>query len=96
MEALRTAQKGDIIGPLSTARGWYVGVVGDPVFSALSPERLDQLREQYFLDWVEAKMDDPDYVKDFDNWYDFIPQEPLPQDVSPLLRDENVILPEDS
>jgi hypothetical protein len=61
---------------------------------ALTPDELDRLRERYFLDWVESKMDDPAYTQDFDNWRAYIPQEPLPQDVSPLLRDDNVILPD--
>jgi hypothetical protein len=32
-------------------------------------------------------------VTDYQNWIDDTPQDPLPQDVSPLLRDENFIRP---
>jgi hypothetical protein len=39
-------------------------------------------------------MDDTSYVEDFQNWEEYIPQEPIPQDVSPMLRDEYVTLPE--
>jgi parvulin-like peptidyl-prolyl isomerase len=96
LDALFNAQPGEIIGPIATERGWYVALVGAPVVDALTPKEIDALKEQYFLKWVESKMDDPDYVEDFANWSAYIPQEPLPQDVSPLLRDENVILPEDT
>jgi hypothetical protein len=40
-------------------------------------------------------MDDPEFVVDYDNWFDLIPQDPLPRDISPLLHDENFILPDD-
>ena len=93
-DVLFGAEQGQIIGPLATERGWYVALVGAPVFDPLTPTEIDALREQYFLDWVESRMDDPEFVEDFGNWADYIPQEPLPKDVSPLLRDENVILPE--
>jgi hypothetical protein len=59
----------------------------------LSPEQIDKLRQQHYLDWVEGQMDDPAVVTDYQNWIDDTPQDPLPQDVSPLLRDENFIRP---
>ena len=92
--ALKAADVGDIIGPYAVSQGWYVAVVGTEVFDTLSPDDIDALREQYFLDWIENKMDDPELVEDFNNWQSYIPQEPLPRDVSPLLVEENVILPE--
>ncbi len=92
--AIFSAQPGDIVGPIETSRGWYVAIIGTMVRGNLSVEELDSVRERYFLNWVESKMDDPEYVEDFRNWAAYIPQEPLPQDVSPLLRDENVIMPE--
>jgi hypothetical protein len=84
------ADSGDIVGPVETAQGWYVARVGNEVFEVLSPKEVEELRKRYFLDWIEAQMDDADYVQDLDNWFDHIPQDPLPQDVSLLLRDENV------
>ncbi len=95
LNALLSASAGAIIGPMATEYGWYVAVIGEPVMDILSPDEISALKKRYFLDWVEALMDDPDYVEDLNNWHDYIPQEPLPQDVSPLLRDENVILPEE-
>lgn len=92
--ALFEANPDTIIGPFPVSEGWYVARVINEVFDVLSPDDIQALRDQHFLDWVEAQLDDPEYVHDFQNWEPYIPQEPLPQDVSPLLRDENVILPE--
>ncbi len=92
--ALFEADPDTIIGPFPVSDGWYVARVINEVFDVLSPADIQALRDQHFLDWVEAKMDDTTYVQDFQNWEPYIPQEPLPQDVSPLLRTENVILPE--
>ncbi|WP_119067173.1 peptidylprolyl isomerase [Aggregatilinea lenta] len=91
-----SADPGDIIGPFELSEGWYVAKVGQPVFDVPQPEDLDAMRQQHFLDWVEAQMDDPDYTVDYDNWVEYTPQEPLPRDVSPLLSEENMVLPASS
>lgn len=96
IQAVGTAQQGDIIGPLAIPQGWYVALIGQEVFDILSPQDIDTLRKEYFLDWVESKMDDPEYMEDFQNWADYIPQEPLPRDVSPLLVEENIVFPDDT
>jgi len=93
MAAVRRAAENEVVGPLPTPGGWYVARVVRPVMDTLSPADLDAWREQYFLDWMERLMDDPAWVEDYDNWIAYTPQEPLPRDVSPLLRDEYVILP---
>jgi hypothetical protein len=92
-DAVFAAQPDTIVGPILTPQGWYVALVHGEAFDVLSPQELDALRKQYFLDWVEGKMDDTAYVSDFNNWFDYIPQDPLPHDVSPLFREENVIVP---
>ncbi|NLX10627.1 MAG: hypothetical protein GXY36_13300 [Chloroflexi bacterium] len=94
LSAIFSAEAGEVIGPIQMPQGWYVALVQGESFSALSPQELDNLREAYFLDWVEGRMDDESYVRDLDNWMEHIPTEPLPQDVSPLLHDENIKLPE--
>ncbi|NDJ74943.1 MAG: peptidyl-prolyl cis-trans isomerase [Chloroflexi bacterium] len=93
-ETVNEAAPGDIIGPFPVESGWYVGRVGLQVFQTLTPQEIEEARKQYFRDWITAQLDDPAVVVDLENWLAHIPQEPLPQDVSPLLRDENVILPE--
>lgn len=93
-EAVFNAAPDTVVGPIPTEQGWYVAVVGDEVFDVPLPSELEEMRKQYYLDWVESRMDDPEYVVEYDNWFDHIPQEPLPRDVSPLFHDENIILPE--
>jgi hypothetical protein len=91
--ALFSAQPGEVVGPFPLQDGWYVGKVSQQMIDFLSPEQIDKLRQQHYLDWVEGQMDDPAVVTDYQNWIDDTPQDPLPQDVSPLLRDENFIRP---
>lgn len=93
LEAIFSAQVDEVVGPFALPEGWYVARVGREVFEVPSPQEVGAIRERYFLDWVEARMDDPSYTEDYENWFAHIPQEPLPQDVSPLLREENMILP---
>jgi len=94
LQTIFNAQPGQIVGPVLIPQGWYVGRVGQPVFDMLSPQDIEKLREEYFLDWIEGRMDDPEYVEDYGDWVDYTPQEPLPRDVSPLMHDENFTLPE--
>jgi parvulin-like peptidyl-prolyl isomerase len=96
LDTLFSAQPGDVIGPVALGDQWYVALIGEQNVEILSPDEVDQIRNEYFLNWIEAKMDDPDYLTDFENWESFTPQDPLPQDVSPLLREENFTLPEGS
>ena len=92
-DAIFDAGADEVVGPFALPEGWYVARVGREVFEVPSPQEVDAMRERYFLDWVEGRMDDPSYTEDYENWFDYIPQEPLPQDVSPLLREENMHLP---
>lgn len=91
-----SAGQGAVIGPEPVADGWYVAKVGAQVNDMITPEEIDAIRRDYFLKWVEAQMDDPAMVEDFDNWMAYTPQEPLPRDVSPLMREENMRLPADT
>lgn len=93
LTAVYAAEPGAIVGPMLTAQGWYVAVVGNQVFDVMTPEDVEAAREDYFLDWVEGQMDDPEYVEDYGNWFDSIPQEPLPRDVSPYFQEEYMVLP---
>lgn len=88
------SSEGEIIGPAYIGEGWYVGKVGAPVVDMLQPADIEALRADYFRQWIEGRMDDPTYVVDLHNWIEKTPQEPLPRDVSPLMRDEYFVLPE--
>lgn len=95
IQAVATAEPGTVVGPIATDLGWWVGIVLEPVIDQLAPTDIDALREQHFLNWIEERMDDPDYVEDYDNWFEHVPQEPLPRDVSPVLVEENVVIPQE-
>lgn len=96
IDLIFSAAQGDVLGPIFIVDGWYVGKVGSQVVDVLNPEDIDALREDHFLTWVEGQMDDPAVVTDFVDWVPYTPQEPLPRDVSPLMRDENFQLPQGS
>lgn len=93
LDAIFRAEPDSVIGPFPTEQGWYVARVLGEKFEVMSPSEIDDLRRQYFLDWVEARMDDPAYTVDYGNWIGAIPQEPLPRDVSPLFAEEHIKLP---
>lgn len=94
IDAIFAAEPDTVVGPLPTSEGWYVAWVIGEKFDALSPSEIEAYRERYFLDWVESRMDDPLLVEDYDNWLDYTPVEPLPRDVSPLLTEEYIIMPD--
>lgn len=96
VDQILSAGQGAVIGPEPLADGWYVAKVGAQVNDMITPEEIDAIRRDYFLNWVETQMDDPAMVEDFDNWMAYTPQEPLPRDVSPLMREENMRLPADT
>ena len=96
VEAVFAADPYTVVGPIETEQGWYVAYVLGAQYEALSPTEIQNYRQRHFLDWVEGRMDDPLLVEDFENWVEFTPDEPLPMDVSPLLTDEYVTMPEQS
>lgn len=95
IEAIFDAQSGDVLGPIATDNGWYVALIGSPQLDVPAPSDLEAIRHEYFLAWMQNQLDDPIVAQDYDNWRAFIPLDPLPQDVSPLMRTEYFILPED-
>jgi len=94
-DAIFDAEPGDIVGPIEFEQGWWVAVVGNEVMGALTPTDIEEMRKQFFLTWIENQMDDETIVIDYANWLEYVPEDPLPKDVSPYLVDENVIFPED-
>lgn len=97
INAIFGAAPNEVVGPfrMPDGSGWWIAVVQrDVTFDMINPADLDEIRQQYFLSWIEGRLDDPDYVEDHENWMEHIPQDPLPRDVSPLFVEENVIQPE--
>lgn len=93
LTAIFDAAPDTVVGPFLTEQGWYVGRVLGEKFEVMTPAEIDDLRKQYFLDWIEGRMDDRVSTVDFDNWTADIPQEPLPRDVSPYFTEQFIKLP---
>lgn len=92
--ALFSATDGDVVGPIATDSGWYVALVLGRQLDFAQPADIEALRQEYYQNWIIARLDDPNYSVDYSNWQDFVPFDPLPKDVSPLMRDEFFVLPE--
>lgn len=99
INAIFEAPPGTVIGPFPSEAGWYIANIMDRKLDIASPSDLEAVRDEYFRQWIIARLDDPEYTTvvqkdDQDLYRDFIPLDPLPQDVSPMMRDEFVVLPE--
>lgn len=95
IEDMYDADVGDVVGPYPTDAGWYVAIILDEELDVFQPEDLDAMREDHYVNWINAQLEDPSFVTTDDMWRDFVPTDPLPRDVSPYMRDENFTLPED-
>ncbi len=96
INAIFEANIGDVVGPIATDSGWYVAVVINQELDILQPGDIQKARDDYFRQWILERLDNPDLVKIYeDNWKPFIPTDPLPQDVSPFMRNEFFVLPPD-
>ena len=95
VNAIFDATPGNVIGPFATDAGWYVAKIIDIELDFLQADDIGAIRTEYFRQWIIGRLDDPDYTVDYDNWTDFIPTDPFPEDVSPEMRTENFILPVD-
>lgn len=92
--AIFDAEEGDIIGPFPTSEGWYLALVVSFVVDIPQPADLQAVREEHYRQWILERMDDPEYTINHDNWLSFVPKDPLPRDISPLLSDDNFVLPD--
>src|SRR5262249_8663372 len=82
-----------LFGPIQTKSGFYLILVTDRRVNVPKPEDVDKLRNQAFNDW-QAQKASSSYVSALsDVWKTAIPGDPLPRDVSPLMREENFGLP---
>lgn len=93
--AIFNASPNDVLGPIATTSGWYVARVVDTTLDILQPSDIESARNEYFRQWIVQRLEDSNYTIDYDNWRDFVPTDPLPHDVSPLMHDENFTLPDD-
>ncbi len=94
IDAIFAASEGEVVGPIATQGGWFVAVVLDIELDILSPGDIEAIRSEYFRQWILERLDNPEYTVDYENWREFTPADPLPRDVSPMMRDEFFTLPE--
>ncbi len=88
VDAIFDAEENSVVGPIETSNGWYVARVMDSELITLEPDEISALRNEFFRQWIVERLDDPDYTVVYDNWQEYVPTDPLPQDLSPLMRDE--------
>lgn len=95
IDAIFDANIGDVIGPFPITGGWYIAVILDEELDILQPADIGAIQDDFYREWITERLDNPDIVTISDVWRDFVPSDPLPQDVSPLMRSENFIVPTD-
>lgn len=93
INAIFAADEGDVIGPFATDLGWYVARINGVELDIASPDDLEAARKEFVRLWFVEKLEDPNYTVNNENWLEFVPTDPLPQDVSPMMRDEFVKYP---
>lgn len=86
-DAVFAAQPGDFVGPIETARGFYVLEVQE--FSTRPPttQEAETQRSNYASDWQDQQLES-DRVEqtDFWTWDEYIPDDPIPSAVSEQLK----------
>lgn len=95
IESIFAAEEGDVIGPFATDSGWYVARIGGVELDIARPSDLEANRKEFLRLWIVERLEDPNYTTNYENWHDFIPTDPLPRDVSPMMRDEFFKQPSD-
>jgi parvulin-like peptidyl-prolyl isomerase len=82
-----------LYGPIATGRGFEVIQVDDRKVNLPKPEEIDRTESQTFSAWQSDKVNSSYVAALNDVWQKAIPADPLPRDVSPLMREENFGLP---
>lgn len=82
-----------LYGPIATGRGFEVIQVDDRKVNLPKPAEIDQAQSQAFSAWQTGKANSSYVAALNDVWQKAIPIDPLPRDVSPLMREENFGLP---
>ncbi len=92
-QAIRaTADKG-LFGPFATAQGFEIVLVEDRKVNVPKPGDISDAEQKAFTAW-QTETASSNYVAALnDVWKKAIPADPLPRDVSPLMREENFGLP---
>lgn len=91
--AVQSSKSNGLIGPIATSKGFEVIFIDDHKIKVPQPADLDQAKSIAFNTWQENKINSDFVMPLSDVWKNAIPADPLPRDVSPLMREENFGLP---
>lgn len=82
-DTVKTAELGEIVGPVETEFGYHIIQVMGREVRALTDAQINERRSQLFSDWLTERKAAAD-IERSDNWLDRIPDEPT---VNQLLGD---------
>lgn len=82
--ALRDAQVGDIVGPVQTEFGFFVLEVRERGFRPANDEERQAAVQTYVDTWQRERLDGDD-IETTELWRNFIPGDPMPSDIAPVL-----------
>ncbi len=92
-QTLKQTNPTGLIGPFSTPQGFMLLSVDDHRVNVPKPEDVDNAESQAYVDWQSKQASSKLVVALSEAWKDAIPTDPLPRDVSPIMREENFGLP---
>jgi parvulin-like peptidyl-prolyl isomerase len=92
-QKLKSSDISGLIGPFNTAQGFEILSVDDRRVNVPGPGDLEKAEDQAYVDWQSKKASSSFVATLSDAWKNAIPTDPLPRDVSPLMREENFGLP---
>jgi parvulin-like peptidyl-prolyl isomerase len=92
-QAIQATDKNGLLGPIATKQGFEVVLVEDRKTNIPKPADIDEAYSRAFNVWQSNKASSGYVVVLSDIWQKVIPADPLPRDVSPLMREENFGLP---
>jgi parvulin-like peptidyl-prolyl isomerase len=92
-QAIQATDKNGLLGPIATQQGYEVVLVENRTTNIPKPADIDEAYSRAFNVWQSNKASSGYVIVLSDIWQKAIPADPLPRDVSPLMREENFGLP---
>jgi parvulin-like peptidyl-prolyl isomerase len=92
-EAVRSSANTGLFGPFDTGQGFEIVLVESRTVNVPKPGDISDAEGKAFTAWQSEKTSSNFVAALSDAWKKAIPADPLPRDVSPLMREENFGLP---
>ncbi len=92
-DAVRASTGNGLLGPLATNQGFEIILIEDRKINVPQPGDIAEAEVKAFTTWQTDKASSTYVAALSDVWKSAIPADPLPRDVSPLMREENFGLP---